>query len=231
MRLRQPARGYRVAIDPVLLAAAVPAKAGERVLDLGSGTGAAALCLAHRAPAVHVTGLELQAALVDLARDNAADNDLGDRVTFIAGDIAHGARVGPDAFDHVMTNPPYQRAGCATPPGDASRAAAHQESVHVPLAAWVDFAFENVCEGGGITFIYTADRADELVTQMRRHATAIRVISVFPKSDRPASRVIVRAGRAERASRRGGDGLVLHETDGSYTCAAQMILRDGAALP
>ena len=51
VRLRQPAMGYRVAIDPILLAAAVPAVAGEVVLELGSGTGAAALCLHHRVAA------------------------------------------------------------------------------------------------------------------------------------------------------------------------------------
>ena len=46
--LLQPRKGYRVAIDPVLLAAAVPARLGDHVLDLGSGTGAASLCLAAR---------------------------------------------------------------------------------------------------------------------------------------------------------------------------------------
>ena len=52
----QPRHGYRVAIDPVLLAAAVPARSGDRILDLGSGTGAASLCLAARLQDVHVTG-------------------------------------------------------------------------------------------------------------------------------------------------------------------------------
>ena len=57
VRLRQPAAGYRVAIDPVLLAAAVPASAGERALDVGAGSAAAALCLGVRVAGVHVTGL------------------------------------------------------------------------------------------------------------------------------------------------------------------------------
>jgi tRNA1(Val) A37 N6-methylase TrmN6 len=57
VRLRQPASGYRVAIDPVLLAAAVPAVSGETALDIGCGTGAAALCLAVRVPGVRVIGI------------------------------------------------------------------------------------------------------------------------------------------------------------------------------
>ena len=56
VRLRQPAEGYRVAVDPVLLAAAVPAGPGSRVLDLGCGVGAAALCLLTRVPEAEVTG-------------------------------------------------------------------------------------------------------------------------------------------------------------------------------
>ena len=67
VKLRQPRDGYRVAIDPVLLAAAVPAASGEMVLDVGTGVGAAALCLAWRAPESRVVGLELQRSLGQLA--------------------------------------------------------------------------------------------------------------------------------------------------------------------
>ncbi|MHC4448298.1 MAG: methyltransferase, partial [Planctomycetota bacterium] len=74
VRLRQPARGYRAAIDPVLLAAAVPTWGGERILDLGCGVGAAALCLLARVPDVEVTGLELQGPVARLAAANAELN-------------------------------------------------------------------------------------------------------------------------------------------------------------
>jgi tRNA1(Val) A37 N6-methylase TrmN6 len=56
VRLRQPRHGYRVAIDAVLLAAAVPAADGDEVADLGAGVGAAALCLLARCPGCRVTG-------------------------------------------------------------------------------------------------------------------------------------------------------------------------------
>jgi len=67
LRLRQPAAGYRAAIDPVLLAAAVPAAAGDSVADLGCGVATAGLCLLARVPGARVSGLELQAPLADLA--------------------------------------------------------------------------------------------------------------------------------------------------------------------
>src|SRR5262245_11299295 len=82
VRLLQPARGFRTAVDAVLLAAAVPAVAGERVLDVGCGTGAAALCLLARLASAGLTdvravGLELQEHLVDLARRNVDRNGFG----------------------------------------------------------------------------------------------------------------------------------------------------------
>ena len=138
--MRQPAQGYRVAIDPVFLAAAVPAKAGETVLDIGSGTGAAALCLAHRVLQVSVTGIEVQPGLAALARQSAAHNRCEDRVRFVNGDIAdpRPPQLGP--FHHVMANPPYRRAGRAKQPREASRAMAHHDG-GAPILAWVDFAF------------------------------------------------------------------------------------------
>ena len=57
LRLFQPAQGYRAGMDAVLLAAAVPAEAGQRVLDLGCGAGTAGLCLAKRVDAVALTGV------------------------------------------------------------------------------------------------------------------------------------------------------------------------------
>jgi tRNA1(Val) A37 N6-methylase TrmN6 len=81
LRFNQPAEGYRVAIDSVLLAAALPARAGDLVLDVGAGSGAAALCLAARVEGCRVVGLELRRPLARLANDNARLNGLEDRVS------------------------------------------------------------------------------------------------------------------------------------------------------
>ncbi len=107
VRLSQPAVGYRVAIDPVLLAAAVPARAGDRVLELGSGAGAAALCLARRVPDCRITGLEIDPEMVVLARANGRGSGLAERVDFVAGDVlAPPAEISAGGFDHVFANPP-----------------------------------------------------------------------------------------------------------------------------
>src|SRR6266568_6617680 len=81
LRLRQPKRGHRVGHDAILLAAACPARAGERVVDLGAGVGAAGLALALRVAGIEVALVEVDAGLARLAAQNAQINGLATRVT------------------------------------------------------------------------------------------------------------------------------------------------------
>ena len=74
VRVDQPQTGFRSGLDAVMLAAAVPAKAGQIALELGSGSGAASLCLASRMPDLAVTGVEIDTSLAACANSNAATN-------------------------------------------------------------------------------------------------------------------------------------------------------------
>ncbi|HEY5598108.1 MAG TPA: methyltransferase, partial [Kiloniellales bacterium] len=108
IRLRQPVAGFRAAIDPVFLAAAIPIRAGESVLDLGCGVGTAALCLLARQPELRLSGLEIDGGLVRLANENAGLNGFADRFLPISGDVARPPpRLAPGTFHHVMCNPPH----------------------------------------------------------------------------------------------------------------------------
>src|SRR5262249_20198312 len=139
IRLRQPATGYRVAIDPVFLAAAVPAEPHQLVLDVGCGVGAAMLCLASRVPQSRVVGLEMQRQLVRLAGDNAILNQMEARVSVMIGDLLRAPpRLSPGAFDHVMANPPYHERGRTTPAPIQGKDAATVEG-EADLGAWVRF--------------------------------------------------------------------------------------------
>jgi tRNA1(Val) A37 N6-methylase TrmN6 len=75
LQLSQPKTGYRAGIDPVLLAAACPAKPGEKVLELGCGVGVASMCLMARVPEVRLHGVEILSEYAQIARDNAAQNN------------------------------------------------------------------------------------------------------------------------------------------------------------
>src|SRR6201996_676464 len=89
LRLRQPKLGHRAGHDAMLLAAATPARPGDRVVDFGAGVGAAGLALATRIPEIRITLIEIDAALAELARGNAASNRIEAKI--IAMDLASGA--------------------------------------------------------------------------------------------------------------------------------------------
>lgn len=230
LRLRQPASGYRVAIDPVFLAAAVPAGPTDNVLDVGSGVGAASLCLAARLAGCRVTGVEMQRDLVRLAGDNIVLNDMSARLSVMRGDLlALPPRLAPGAFDHVMANPPFLAAGSATAPGDAGKAAANVEG-EANLAAWVRIALAMVRAKGSLTIIHRADRLDALLALLAGKAGDITLFPLWPGDGKPAKRIIVRARKGIASPTRLLPGMVLHGDDGRYTAAAEAVLRDAAAL-
>ena len=230
IRLRQPRAGYRAAIDPVFLAAAVPAEAGDTVLDAGCGAGAASLCLAKRVSECRITGIEAQRDLVRLANENAALNGFADRIVIMAGDILRPPpRLEPGSFSHVMANPPYLAADAGTPPPDTGKAAATLEG-EADLAAWLRFALSAVRPKGTVTFVHRADRMEQLLAQLSQRAGEIVVFPLWPGQNKPAKRIIVRARKAVATPTRLTPGLILHEADGRYTAAADAILRHGAAL-
>jgi tRNA1(Val) A37 N6-methylase TrmN6 len=230
VKFRQPVDGYRAAIDPVFLAAAVPAVDGQSVLDVGSGVGAASLCLAARIPRVRIFGLEMQPSLVALARENIAMNGMTGRVESMIGSLqTPPPRLAPGSFHHVMTNPPYQAAedGRASPhPG---KAASNQEG-EVDLAAWMRFAVNMLQPRGSLVVIYRADRLDDLLVALHRKVGEIVVLPLWPKIDRPAKRILLRARKSVASPLTLLPGMVLHEADGRYTSAAEAVLRQGAAL-
>jgi tRNA1(Val) A37 N6-methylase TrmN6 len=230
VRLVQPADGARAAIDPIFLAAAVPAEPHQMVLDVGCGSGAAMLCLAVRVPQCRVVGLEMQRDLVRLAGDNVVRNGMEGRVSAIAGDLLQPPpRLSPGMFDHVMANPPFIARGRGTPSADPGRAAATVEG-EADLADWVRFALAMVRGKGSVTFVHRADRLDALIAQLAGRAGEIALFPLWPAAGRAAHRVLVRARKQVAAPACLLPGLVLHESDGSFTPAAEAILRGGEAL-
>ena len=230
--LLQPQNGYRAAIDPVLLAATVPAKGGEMVLDAGSGTGAASLALAVRVQGVQVTGLENQAGLATLASQSAQENGLDERVTFIQGDIlSPPSSLLPGSFDHVMANPPYLAQGQGNPPPDAAKRAATVEGNAV-LADWLRFMLAMVGDGGSVSVIHRYKRLDEVVNGLT--GAGAGQIVVFPlwakERGKNAKRVLVQACKGKTGATRHADGLVLHMQDGGYRAAAEAVLKDAAPI-
>ncbi len=233
VRLLQTAGGYRVAIDPVILAAAVPARAGETALDLGCGSGAAALCLLARVPGVAATGLECDAATAALARDNAAANGVAENFRILEGEVlAPPPALRAARFDHVLLNPPYLDPAQARLPEDADKRRSHGEAA-AGLTDWLDLGLRRLRDGGSLSVIHRAERLDEILAALAGRAGGIVVFPLWPggAEAKPAKRVVVRARKGSRSPLSLHPGLVLHRPNGGFTAAAEAVLRDAAPLP
>ncbi len=232
LAIRQPRRGFRAAVDAVLLAAAVPACAGERVLELGCGAGVASLCLGARVAGLSQTGLELQSAYAALARRNAAENGL--HLEVIEGDVAvPPAALRGRGFEHVICNPPWFRPGAGTAAADAGRETALREAA--PLAAWADLAARRLVPGGRLTLIHEAARLPDVLSALDARLGSLVVLPLLPRAGRPATRFLLGARKGGRAAFRLLAPLVLHSgavhrDGGDFTPEAEAVLRDAAAL-
>jgi tRNA1(Val) A37 N6-methylase TrmN6 len=218
--------GHRTGFEPVLLAACIAAKPGERVLEGGTGAGAALLCLASRVPGLCGLGLERDGALARLANSNFQRNGL-DGVFCVQGDV-----VAPpfprEQFDHVFANPPWFDDTSTLPP-DARRALAHHAGPNL-LNDWIAALAAMLRLRGSLTLILPATAFSQGAAALRLAGCAdVTLFPLWPRSGHPAKMLILSARRGVKSPDRVLPGLVLHDEAG-ITAEAQAVLRDGLGL-
>ena len=231
VRYAQPLDGYRTGIEPVLLAASVPARAGERVLEAGTGAGAGLLCLAARVPGVLGLGVEVDPAMAELARQNVAANGI-DRVSIVTADIGVWRDAGRDdgTFDHAFSNPPWHDAADTLPPTTRRRLATHEGGV--TLEGWIAALRVALRPRGSLTVLVPARQTPRVMTALLAKGFGrLSLFPLWPKRERDAKLVLIQGHAAQQGACRIASGLVLHDDDGRFSGPAQSLLRDGAALP
>jgi len=235
LRIWQPRDGYRAATDPVFLAASIPAKPGQSVLDLGCGVGTAALCLGRRVDGLELHGLDIQPEYARLARRNAEEN--GITLEVHEGDVA---AMPPELrqrdFDHVITNPPFFTTDTATGPDNAGKNTAHvgpADSVDV----WISAALRRLLPGGFLSIIHRAERLDDILAALHGVAGDCRVLPIIARPGRAANRVLVQSRKGRKGALQLLWPFVVHDgeshrEDGeNFTQTARSILRNMVNLP
>jgi tRNA1(Val) A37 N6-methylase TrmN6 len=222
LRIRQPARGYRVNMDTLLLAAAVEAPPGARLLEAGCGVGAALLAVAKRSANIFLVGIERDANMAALARENVALNAMDARVEIVTGDaLERSANRG--VFDGVFCNPPYAMDGEGRDPAPARR---HAHIADAPIDAWVGSLADRLTGGAALTLIHRADKAGEVLAAFEGRLGGAELIPIYPRAGEPAKRILARARKGSRAPLRLLPGLTLHDGSGAkYAPEVEAILR------
>ena len=229
VRLLQPDNGLRASMDTVLLASAVHVRDGDRILDMGCGTGGAGLCVLRRFDPfdIRLDGIDCQQDLTALAVQNAANNGFAERCVFKAGDIADKTHYAEYAFDHILTNPPYYETGARQASPDTSREIAFS---HTDIKTWVDRAHYWLKHKGSLTIIHRADMLDKILLAAGTRFGGVEIWPIHSKADKPAIRVIVKFLKNRNSPLIMHPAVILFDENGQESPISKRILRGGEGL-
>ena len=220
--------GYRTSLEPILMAAAVPAKNGQSVLEIGCGAGAGLLCLLKRVTEIYGTGIEQDAATAELARHNLKENGWHNTPVLTASfpQICTVLK----KFDHCMANPPWHprnSSSSPTPRRDLARRLGTDT-----LGSWIHGCASILRHKGSLTLSLPATLVDQAITTL--HAAQFGDITLYPfwpQTGKKARITLIQARLGLRSPSRIMAGMVLHEADGSLTKAARSVLDNATPLP
>jgi tRNA1(Val) A37 N6-methylase TrmN6 len=232
LKILQPKKGFRAGIDSVLLAASIPCHEGEALFEAGIGAGVAALCVAARVPAVHVTGVEIAAGYATMAEQNVRRNGFEGSIRVVHGDVKDALRrdlvdrAGHGSYSHAFANPPYFEDGTMTPSPDILKATATRFAPD-DIELWLKVLNVMLAPGGTATVIHRSQSLGRLLAAMQGRFGDIVVAPVHGRDDMTASRVVVQGVKGSRGPLRILPGLVLHGSEARFTPRAERLLRDG----
>jgi tRNA1(Val) A37 N6-methylase TrmN6 len=231
LQVRQPKSGHRAGHDAMLLAASVAAREGDRVVEFGAGVGVAGLAVAKRCAGIRIVLVEIDPALAQLARGNAAANGIKAKV--VAMDVVSTGRdfaaagIVPDSVDVVLMNPPFNDP-------KRHRSSPSKQLAHVALPTtlerWIAAARRILKSGGVLTLIWRADGLAEAMTALERGFGGLVIQPVHGDATAPAIRVLIRATKGSSAAPRIYAGVMLSDEAGLPNKAVQDILAGKGAL-
>jgi tRNA1(Val) A37 N6-methylase TrmN6 len=192
------------------------------------------LALATRVPGIQIVLVEIDHALAELARDNAASNAIEAKI--IVMDLASGAEafagagLAPDSVDVVLMNPPFNDSKRHRSSPDKSRETAHVADA-ATLERWIHAARRILKSAGVLTLIWRADGLGQVLAALDRGFGSLAILPVHGNADTPAIRVLVRAIKGGRAPTAIYPGLMLNDESGVPNKQVEEILAGRGALP
>ncbi|HAG68691.1 MAG TPA: SAM-dependent methyltransferase [Lachnospiraceae bacterium] len=205
-------------IDAVLLGNYAVVRAGENVLDIGTGTGVIPLLLSAKTEGRHFTGLEVLEESAKMAERSVRLNGLSDRIDIICGDICRaGEFIEAGSYNVITCNPPYMIYDHGLLNESREKAVARHEI----LCTFDDIAKQSariLKEGGRLYIIHRPFRLADIFESLRRyHLEPKRMRLVQSYADKEPSMVLMEAVKGGRARLNVERPLVIYESMNVYT--------------
>ena len=226
LQITQPADGYHFSLDSLLLANFVNPTAGMHFCDLGTGSGIISLILCKRFPSASVLAIDSNEEMVKLAIENAACNDLSDRIKPVKVDVIDLKRLFPvSSFDGVVANPPFRTSSSGKVSPKAGRDTARHETT-AGIADFLSAAKYLVKPSGKICFVYHPDRLVDFIrcaTELKLSLLRLRMVHGTP--DAPAKIFLAEVAKGRRGTASILPPLIVYEANGAYTSDMQSIFQ------
>ena len=216
----QPQKGYRLSIDPFLLAACVHAQDHQKILDIGTGSGAVALILSHENITYQLTGIECDDMLISCAYMNAKANH-NVCIQWVHADIQEDQSISDHFFDHVVSNPPFYDPYHYRQ--SVLKKNAHMEKVS--LQKWLIYAVKKLVNGGILHLIHIPERLPEILKILHHLNCSVTLFPLWPKKNTSCHRILLKAKKNSRAHFQIKEGLILHQDNGEFTPMMEKILK------
>ena len=217
IKLYQPKHGYRIAVDPILLAGAVELKPNQTVLDVGCGVGTISLILKYMDNSQTITGIDIDPIMTELCKKNSEANLLP--LNIINSSI-NSPLLKNKNFDTVVTNPPFYNPENFR--SSEKKLTANFETVS--LKSWISFCLKKLKPNGNFYIIHLPERLGNILESLENLVGKIEISPVYSHKNKPAKRIIVKCKKASREPLKILPGLVLHKDNNEYTDDIKSVL-------
>jgi len=213
----QNPNGFCFGVDAVLLANFAQIRKNFKVADFGTGCGVISLLIAAKTNATHITGVEIQKDVADMARRSVIWNGLEDRIDIINEDLKIFGSSSPSSFDAVICNPPYKESGGGiVNPNDTVAISRHE--IHCTLFDVISSAARLLRMGGKLNLIHRPERLVDIICIMREHKLeAKRIRFIHPKPHKTATMVLVEATKGGKPKLFLEPPLYVYNENGEYS--------------
>lgn len=217
-KIIQNTKKFCFGMDAVLLSGFAKVLPGERVLDMGTGTGIIPILLEAKTKGKHFTGLEIQEESADMARRSVALNGLENKIDIVIGDIkGASACFGLASFDVITSNPPYMNQGHGlVNPKDAKAIARHE--ILCTLEDVIGEASRLLKPNGRFYLVHRPFRLVEIINKLTAYKLEPkRMKLVHPYVDKEPNMVLLECVKGGKSMLKVDAPLIVYKEPGVYT--------------
>lgn len=217
IKIIQPKHGYRVAIDPILLADQVELKKNQSILDVGCGVGTISLILKYLENSQAVTSIDIDKNMIEFCKKNSEINNLPLNIIHHGIDFDFFKNMN---FDCVVTNPPFYDSNNFR----ISKTKKFANFETIDVKTWLLFCVKRLKPGGHLYVIHLAEKLPQILSAISNKVGKIEIIPIYSYQNSNAKRIIVKCKKGSKESLKILPPIISHDETGNYSSSLKKIL-------